>query len=80
MTEWIRTAGKAITPNFQMAFTFVRKSGSGYMFDYDPVTKQVECKSDIARENVTAQHEKSILGKTSRKTSTRPFQTDSPCF
>ncbi|WP_353541347.1 hypothetical protein [Deinococcus xinjiangensis] len=29
---------------------------------------------------VTAQHEKSILGKTSRKTSTRPFQTDSPCF
>lgn len=51
MTEWIRTAGKAITPNFQMAFTYVGQSGIGYMFDYDPATKQVECKSDIAREN-----------------------------
>ena len=29
---------------------------------------------------VTAQHEKSSLGKTPRKTSTKPVQTDTPCF
>ena len=29
---------------------------------------------------VTTQHEKSSLGKTPRKTSTKPVQTDKPCF
>ena len=34
----------------------------------------------VGRKIVTAQHEKSSLGKTPRKTSTKPVQTDTPCF